>query len=80
MRSQFEVAELEMTRQRPIRAEMAAKPTIEELAATLAKLKNGKAGGSSRILPEMVKAGCCTEEFLTLLLDLVHTAWEEHGG
>ena len=53
---------------------MAAKPTIEELAATLAKLKNGKAGGSSRILPEMVKAGCCTEEFLTLLLDLVHTA------
>ena len=77
VRSQFEVAELEMTRQRPIRAEMAAKPTIEELAATLAKLKNGKAGGSSRILPEMVKAGCCTKEFLTLLLDLVHTAWEE---
>ena len=52
MRSQFEVAELEMTRQ----------------------LKG------FRILPEMVKAGCCTEEFLTLLLDLVHTAWEEHGG
>ena len=42
MRSQFEVAELEMTRQHPIRAEMAEKPTIEELAATLAKLKNGR--------------------------------------
>ena len=75
MRSQFEVAELERTRQRPIRAELAAKPTMEELTAALAKLKNGKAGGSSHILPEMLKAGCCTEEFLTLLLDLVHTTW-----
>ena len=40
-------------------------------------LKNGKAEGSSCILPEMVKAGGYRAEFLTVLLDLVHTVWEE---
>ena len=34
-------------------------------------LKSGKAGGSSGILPEMLKAASCEEEFLDLLLDLV---------
>ena len=77
MRSQFEVAKLERTRQRPIRAEMEAKPTREELTAALAELKDGKTGGSSHILPEVLKAGCCTDELLTLLLDLVRTAWVE---
>ena len=73
VRSHFEMAELEKTRQRPIREELAEKPTMEELVATVAKLKNGKAGGSSCILPEMVKVGYCKEEFLTILLDLVNT-------
>lgn len=41
---------------------MAAKPTMEELIAALVKLQIGKAGGSSRILPETLKAGCCTED------------------
>ena len=41
---------------------MAAKPTMEKLMAALVKLQNGKAGGSSRILPETLKAGCCTED------------------
>ena len=27
----------------------------------------------------MVKVGCCKEEFLTILLDLVNTVWEEQG-
>ena len=52
---------------------------MEELVATLAKLESGKAGGSSRILAEMVKAGCCREEFLSISLDLTHTGWEEQG-
>ena len=50
---------------------------MAELASAVKKLKSGKAGGSSGILPEMVKAGCCREEFLTALLDLVHTVWEQ---
>jgi len=41
---------------------------MEELVAIVAKLKNGKAGGSSCILPEMVKVGCCKEEFMTIYL------------
>ena len=32
------------------------------------KLKNGKAGGESGILPEMVKAACCEPEFLDRLV------------
>ena len=47
-----------------------------ELRGALSKLKNGKAGGSSDILPDMVKA-TCEESFRDLLLDLVHTVWEE---
>ena len=75
--SDFDMSELEKVRQRPTKEEIATKPTMEELKAALAKLKNGKAGGSSRILPEMVKAGGCRMDFLTFLLDLVHTVWEE---
>ena len=45
--------------------------------APLAKLKNGKAGGNSQILPEIVKIGYKSEAVLTSLLNLVHTVWEE---
>ena len=75
--SDCDMSELEKVRQRPTKEEIATKPTMEELKAALAKLKNGKAGRSSRILPEMVKAGGCRTDFLTFLLDLVHTVWEE---
>ena len=75
--SDFDMRELELTRQRPLRHELAEKPTMTELASAVKKLKNGKAGGSSGILPEMVKAGCCREEFRSFLLDLVHAVWEQ---
>ena len=75
--SDFDMRELELTRQRPLRQELAEKPTMTELASAVKKLKNGKAGGSSGILPEMVKAGCCREEFRSFLLDLVHAVWEQ---
>ena len=50
---------------------------MRELTKALGKLRNGKAGGSSSILPEMIKTACSNEEFRTLLLDLIHTVWEE---
>ena len=75
--SDFDMRELELTRQRPLRQELAQKPTMTELASAVKKLKKGKAGGSSGILPEMVKAGCCREEFRSFLLDLVHAVWEQ---
>jgi hypothetical protein len=77
VRSDFDTTELELTRQRPLRQELEEKPTMAELASAVKKLKSGKAGGSSGILPEMVKASYCREEFLTALLDLVHTVWEQ---
>ena len=60
--------------QRRVREDLDSKPTEDELITALVKLKNGKAGGNSQILPEMVKVGCGGE---TALLDLVHTVWEE---
>ena len=75
--SQFDIGELEKVRQRPVRPELAEKPTLGELTKALKKLKNGKAGGNSNIFPEMIKAACCKEDFLAMLLDLIHTVWEE---
>ena len=68
---------MERVRQRPLRADLARKPSKRELKNALGKMKNGKAGGSSGILPEMVKVACEDEEFLELLLALVHAVWEE---
>lgn len=75
--SQFNTDELAKVRQRPTRPQMADLPTMEELIQAVDKLKSGKAGGSSGILPEMLKAACCDHEFLDLLLSLVHQAWKE---
>ena len=43
----------------------------------MGKLKNGKAAGSSNILPEMIKTASDNEEFRVFLLDLIHTVWKE---
>ena len=75
--SQFSKDELAKVQQRPIRSQMTDLPTMEELIKAVDKLKNGKAGGSSGVLPEMLKAACCDCEFLDLLLSFVHQAWKE---
>ena len=56
---------------------MAEVPSEEELLSAVGKMRNGKAGGKSGILPEMVKAACCGEEFLRKLLELVKDVWED---
>lgn len=75
--SQFSEAEIMKARQRPMRHQLADKPSMDELTSAIGRLKNGKAGGLSGILPEMVKAACCEEDFLELLLDLVQMVWKE---
>ena len=50
---------------------------MRELKKALGKLKTGKASGDSGILPEMVKAACEEDEFIELVLLLVHSVWEE---
>ena len=54
MHSQFNAAEMEQVRQRPLRPHMAEPPSKEELLKAVGKLQNGKAGGCSGILPEMM--------------------------
>ena len=61
-------------KQRPVRHDLAEQPTTTELTAAIGKLKNGRAGGASRILPEMVKAGCSEDDFLDVMMDLVQTS------
>ena len=62
LQSEFSVEEFERVRQRPMRPEMGDPPSAEELQNTLGKLKCGKVSGETGILPEMLKAACCTEE------------------
>ena len=64
IQSQFSVSEMEKVRQRPLSHEMAQLPSRDELEWVVSKLKNGKAGGSSGILPEMIKAGCWADAVL----------------
>ena len=77
MRSQFDGAELAEVRQRETDADLGTVPTSAEVAMALGKLKNGKATGSSNILPEMLKAGGRVEEFTGMIADLVYSIWEE---
>ena len=77
LESQFNVNEIMKARQRPVRHELAELPTMEELMKAIGKVKNGKAAGSSGILPEMIKEACSDVTFLELLLDMIQTAWKE---
>ena len=77
LHSQFDESELEKAKQRPMKNEMSCLPSLEDLCEAITRLKNGKAAGSSGILPEMIKVACEREEFLEVLLDLVHEVWKE---
>ena len=43
----------------------------------MGKLRAGKAGGSSGILSEMVRAYCDEDDFIISLVDLMQSAWRE---
>ena len=49
--------------------------TSAELAKALGKLKNGKAPGSSNVLPEMLNLGV-----YGMIADLVHRIWDPKNG
>ena len=72
--------ELSRVRQRPTGSKMAEVPSEEEAMNAVGKLRNGKAGGESGILPELVKATYCEEEeeeeFVNKLLDLANDVCE----
>ena len=76
VQSEFDMEEIGRVKQRPVTLEMSALPTEEELLKAIEKL-DGKAGGESSILPEMVKVACIGDEFVKRLLELVHDVWKE---
>ena len=74
---QFDRSEIEKIKQHPLCPEATVLSTKEELVAAITKFKNGKASGQSNILPEILKAACCEDDFLDLLFDLVLSVWQE---
>lgn len=52
-------------------------PSCTDVKEALGKLKSGKAGGCSDILPEMLKVGWYSAEFLNMLTDLANAVCEE---
>ena len=52
---------------------LAMLPRMDELAIVIHHLANGKAAGSSAIVPELIKVG--GEASLAALLDLIQSAW-----
>ena len=75
--SEFDVSMIEAVRQRPLRSELDAPPTLEELEKALGALKCGKAGGKNGLLPELVKhVGTVFEEKMQELFEEVWKAEE----
>ena len=77
IKTRFVAEEMESVHQREVRADLANIPSQLEVAKALGKLKNGKAAGTSCILPEMLKAGRENKDFVGMIAELVRTAWEE---
>ena len=57
---------------------LATPPTAEEAQRCLRYLTNGKAAGSSSILPEMIKYNC--DLLYANLFKLITAVWEEKKG
>ena len=53
VQSEFSLEELGRVRRRPLRADLAELPTAEKLEEGTGKLKSGRAGGESSILPDL---------------------------
>ena len=79
VQSNFNMSEVNSVRQRSLRTQLEALPSMELVLEAAMKLKAGKTGGNSDILPEMAKACCYSYmyDFPDFLLDLIHTAWHE---
>ena len=75
LHSSFDVRVVDAAEEYPERSELADPPTKEEVMEALGKLKGGKAGGKSGILPEMVRG--CGGEIVDYIMDMFHTVWME---
>ena len=62
---------MEKVRQREVDEDLGSIPTGREVTRALEKLKNGKAPGSSNVLPEMLEVAIKNGKFGQMVLDLV---------
>ena len=75
--SQFDAEVIESVTQGQVSDNPADEPTPAEVGKALGKLRNGKAADTSNILPEMLKVGAKSEDFVCMLTDLLSAVWEE---
>ncbi len=80
VQSGFDAAELGKVRERPSKRGLESLPGRTEVARALGKIKNGKASGSSNILPEMAKDEKNNLNFLDMLVDVMTTVWKERNA
>ena len=76
--NKFSANELELVRQRDRVESFDDLTTCEDVVIALDRIKNGKAAGSSGILPDMLKVGSNVAGFMHMPTDLVHAVWKEH--
>ena len=62
--SQYDECESDLVGQRKVDSSLADLPDEEDVQLALSQVKNGKAAGSSGILPEMLKVGQVSHEFV----------------
>ena len=77
IRTSLVAEEMESVHQREVKADLANIPSQLKVTKALGNLKNGKAAGTSGILPEMLKAGRENRDFVGMITELARTAWEE---
>ena len=77
IQSEFDRREIELVSQREVDESLGSVPNSIDVRKALCKLKNGKAAGSSGILPEMLKVGRKHEDFVGMLTELVNEVWQE---
>jgi len=75
--SQYDVCEMNLVKEREVFTSLGDLPSNEDVDVALQQLKNGKAAGKSRILPEMLKVGRTCPDFVAMLTDLVRAVWRE---
>ena len=77
MVSQYDASELDVVKEREVCTSLGDLPSSEDVDIALLQLKNRKAVGKSRMLPEMLKVGRTNPDFVAMLTDLVHAIWRE---
>ena len=75
--SQYDECELDFVRQHEVDPSLVDLPDKEDVQLAPSQMKKGKATGSFSILPEILKVGQESHEFICMFLTLVRTVWRD---